>query len=176
MWLNFMDNYNGKAILSKKVIVNSNELVFYSDSCLNGYGAIFNYTFVIGTFPKSWRKKDIQGLELYPIYLMVKMHEDILANKAVTFFTDNQAIVASINKQSSRNKFVMSILRPMVLTLLQNNISFNAKHIPGVKNNICDSLSRAQVPPELADPAGPWKRLTVPQSLLPLNLLISATI
>ena len=55
---------------------------------------------------------------------------------------DNDSLVHKLNKQSSRSDRVMSFLRPLVLSALQNNIQFKAKHVSGSDNNIADAISR----------------------------------
>ena len=55
------------------------------------------------------------------------------------------ALVHVINKQSCKDKLLMVFVRQMVLLCLKFNILFKAKHIPGVKNNLADTLSRLQV-------------------------------
>ena len=50
-----------------------------------------------------------------------------------------------INKQSCRDKELMFFLRTLVLACLSHNIVFKAKHIPGVRNKLADSLSRLQL-------------------------------
>jgi len=59
------------------------------------------------------------------------------------FMTDNESVVHVINKQTSRD--TLSLIRKMVLICVRNNILFRAKHIPGIKNGLADSLSRLQV-------------------------------
>ena len=59
--------------------------------------------------------------------------------------TDNQSIVYIINKQSSKDKDIMQLVRSLVLCSLKYNIVFKAKHIPGKSNTIADLLSRCQV-------------------------------
>lgn len=39
----------------------------------------------------------------------------------------------------------MQLLRPFVLLTKRNNIQFRAVHLPGVKNELADSLSRFQM-------------------------------
>ena len=110
---------------------------------------------------------------LCPIFAMVSRMGRELADKKVTFHCDNIAVVFAINKQTSRNSRVMKLLRPMVLTLLRYNTIFRAIHVPGVKNVICDSLSRNQVPYQLlADQGLDLRPLLVPQRLRPQNLRI----
>ena len=170
MWASFMKEYNGKAILAPRDVFSNDVLNFYSDSSLKGYGACFGNKYVQGLFPKKWRHKDIQFLELYPIYLMVELFAHQLQHKAIIFVTDNKAVVGSINKQSSKNKNVMKLLRPMVLVLMKFDITFEAVHIEGKKNIFCDALSRSQVPEELASNPEDWKHIPVPRHLKPSSL------
>lgn len=144
MWLDFMQSYNGKELISVREEKSSVELHFYSDSCPRGYGAVFGKYYLQGKFPEAWQRFDIQVLEFYPIVVMIKMFEDVLANKDVIFHTDNEALSHMINKQTSRNERVMGLLRPTILTFMRRKIRFKAEHIAGKKNVTCDNLSRMQ--------------------------------
>lgn len=59
--------------------------------------------------------------------------------------TDSESLVHVINKQTTKDAMLLGLLRKLVLVCLQNNILFKARHIPGVKNAMADSLSRLQV-------------------------------
>lgn len=61
------------------------------------------------------------------------------------FFSDNLAIVHIINKMSSTDSVVMSLVRRLVLACLGYNILFRAEHISGKQNNLPDLFSRLQV-------------------------------
>ena len=148
----------------------------FTDSCKTDYEGTFKNEFIQGTFPDAWQSVDIQVLELYPIFLLVHMFAHKLRNSKVTFHCDNAAVVLSINKQSSRNKLVMTILRPLILLLLKHNVTFFAKHIPGLSNVLCDRLSRFQVTSELLHQQGMRPLPTpVPQRLRPQNFKLNLT-
>jgi len=68
------------------------------------------------------------------------MWGDSLANKRILFFTDNDSVVHVINQQTSKNKELLYLLRQLVLTCLQHNILFRARHIQGKKTILADSL------------------------------------
>ena len=74
-----------------------------------------------------------------------------------------------INKQSSRDKPCMKLLRPIVLTMQKHNIKLKCKHISGKKNKLCDSLS--QVNSSLLSRYGMNQiPITIPLHLKPHNL------
>ena len=50
-----------------------------------------------------------------------------------------------INKQSCRDKILMSFVLQLVLICLHNNIVVKAKHVPGSRNALADALSCLQV-------------------------------
>ena len=68
-----------------------------------------------------------------------------MRNQRIIFFTDNAALVDIINKTSSRDATIMVFVRRLVLTCLKYNILFRARHVPGIHNELADSLSRLQV-------------------------------
>lgn len=73
------------------------------------------------------------------------MWGELLPDKRVLFWLDNQAVVAIVNKQTSKCPFIMGMVRRLVLQCLRFNILFMAWFVPGVNNSIADALSRFQV-------------------------------
>ena len=106
----------------------------FTDSSKFEYGGTFNRDFIYGTFLSSCQELDIQVLEFYPIFLLVHLFANKLKSSSVLFHCDNIAVVAALNKETSLNKSIMKLLRPLVLTLLKFNISLSAEHIAGTKN------------------------------------------
>ena len=68
-----------------------------------------------------------------------------MANRCIVFVTDNAALVSIINQQTSKHKLVMIMIRDLVLTALNYNIIFRARHIQGLNNTRADCLSRFQI-------------------------------
>ena len=67
----------------------------------------------------------------------------------VLFLTDNEALVAIINKQTSKSERIMKLLGQLVLSCMYHNILFKARyilfkarHIAGKKNIVADKSSR----------------------------------
>ena len=146
VWLKFLEEFNGKSFFLYGSSQTSNLLQLYTDASGNGgYGAVYNTEWFFGTWPKSWLKYNIMVLELYPIVAAVAVWGYKWKNKKICFFTDNEALVAVINKQSSRERHAMTLLRKLVLYCLKSNIYFIAKHVPGSNNVLADKLSRLQL-------------------------------
>ena len=68
-----------------------------------------------------------------------------MRNRRILLFTNNEALVHIINKQTCRDKELMFFVHRLVLVCLSHNIVFKAKHIPGVRNKLANSLSRLQL-------------------------------
>ena len=64
--------------------------------------------------------------ELFPIVLALEIWGRFLENKKILFMSDNEAVVHVINKQSSREKTLMKLVRCLVLKSLTHNIFFKA--------------------------------------------------
>ena len=107
---------------------------------------------------------------MFPIVLSIKIWGTQLANKCITFHTDNQALSEVINKKTTKDRELLVLLRALVLSCLQNNILFKAVHLAGVHNTKADALSRLQVTKfkSLSKDMAP-EPTAVPPQLLPEN-------
>ena len=170
MWAAFLDNYNGITIIREPSHGDSRRLHMYSDASKLGFGATFGSQWIQAKWPQSWAHLNIAILELYPIYVLVSMFAHKLKNTYVTFHCDNMAVVLIIKGQTSRDKTIMSIVRPLVLELLTANLHLTADHIPGIENVLADAISRFQVSEKLLRQYGMRSSCTpLPAHLLPQN-------
>ena len=102
---------------------NSHQLELYTDaSGALGYGAVFGRHWCYGQWPYSWCCLNIAFLELYPIVLSLHLWGHDMQNQRILFFTDNEALVHVINKQSCRDKNLTFLVRKLVLVCLDKNI------------------------------------------------------
>ena len=94
-----------------------------------------------------------------------------MSNRSIIFYTDNETLLHVIDKQSCKDKTLMVFVRRLVLLCLQFNIMFKAKHVPGVRNNLADALSRLQVQrfQQLAPPTMDLSPTVIPVHLQPEN-------
>lgn len=145
-WLSFLQNYNGASFFIDENFLTGNYLSLYTDSSKTiGWGAVYGKKWFYGQWPHTWRSYNIATLELYPIVLALATWGHSWKNRSVCFYTDNQALIPVINKQTSKDKQLMGLVRKLVFICLEQNIVFTARHIPGRFNILSDCLSRFQV-------------------------------
>ena len=145
LWHHFLTNYNGKSIIRLPHLGDSNTLHMWSDASKQGFGATYGTEWVQATWPVAWKQCNIAVLELYPIYVLISMYGLKIQNSRIIFHCDNEAVVTIVNNQTSKDKTIMNIIRPLVLLLLKYNINLQTEHIPGVNNILADTISRFQV-------------------------------
>ena len=146
IWLCFLKDFNGKSFFFNDIWETSHTLHLYTDAVGSiGFGAVFGCHWLHGIWPEMWKPFNIAFLELFPIVLAVQVWGSLMANMRIIFFSDNAALVDIVNKQTSRHKDIMVLLKDLVLSCLRHNILFQARHIPGLQNSSADYLSRSQV-------------------------------
>ena len=157
VWLHFLSAFNGKSIFPDRHITPAEKIQFFTDAAGetgSGYGGIFRTAWFNGKWSDWWLEQNITLLELYPIVVAVELWGPALRNKRILIRTDNQALVSVLTKQTSKEPLVMILVRRLVLFCLRFNLILSALHIPGIKNQIADALSRLQMK-EFRDRA-PW--------------------
>ena len=92
--------------------------------------------------PREWLPQAIMAKELVPIVISCAIWGPILSRKSVLFKCDNTGVVAAIKKGSAREPLVMHLLRTLWFFVAHFDICINIEHIPGVRNEVADMLSR----------------------------------
>ena len=173
-WSSFLSNYNGVTFFRSAKATTSTVLNMASDASKMGLGACFGSRWIQAPYPATWQHLHITILELYPIYLMIAIFGHKIANSTIHFLCDNSAVTEIINKQSSKNKTAMKIVRPLVLLLIQHNIDLRCQHIAGRLNILPDLISRFQVTDGVLGQHNMSHQPTpIPHHLLPGNFAIS---
>ncbi|XP_053388195.1 uncharacterized protein LOC128551371 [Mercenaria mercenaria] len=150
VWMRFLDNFNGTCLFNDSEWVEDQYLELYTDSSGNkslGCGCNLKGFWTVFKWPPHWPEevfKDITYLELIPIILAFYTWGEFLTNKKIVLRSDNLALVEILNKKSAKNKEVMTLIRHLMLLILEKNIQVKAKHVCGKKNEICDAISRFQ--------------------------------
>ena len=151
MWITFLQDYNGTTFFRSLQVMHSNTINLQADASKKGYGATFGRLWVQGEYPTDWQALNIAILEFYPIYLLMNMFGEKIKNSLVIFYTDNEAVSHIIKDTMTRDKIILYFLRNVTLKMVQYNIDLRAEHVPGVKNILCDKISRFQVSTELLE-------------------------
>jgi len=132
IWETFLDSFNGKSFFLEEGWAPSDSLCFFTDAAKSrGYGRIFGKQWAYGKWPDSWKDHNISFLEFFPIVIGLSLWCKELQNKRVLFITDNESIVYVINKQTAKDRKLLSLLRTLVIICLQNNILFRARQGQG---------------------------------------------
>ena len=146
LWLNFLEGHNGRVLFLDQALTMAHDINLFTDASGSiGYGAIFGTHWFCGPWSAWWINHNITLLELYPVVLALEVWGPLLSQKRILLHTDNQALVAVLQKQSSKEPLVMVLVRRLVLCCLKHNLVLTAEHIAGKDNTIADALSRLQM-------------------------------
>lgn len=126
-------------------------LDFYTDASKSttqaGFGIVYGDQWTFGEFPVWVRTNDvvaIQTLEMYALYVAIRLFAHTLKGRRVKVFCDNQAVCGMINKGTSRCKTCMQFLRSITLISMKHQVRFFAKFVPSLENTRADALSRME--------------------------------
>ena len=145
VWKMFLNDFNGKAIISKEIWCEENAIHVHSDACKWGFAGVMQNSWFVGIFPNSWSDYNIAIKEMVPVYIALHLWLDLLSNKTVIFHIDNISVVYNLDNLSSELEEIMEMLRPFLLTCLQHRVNFVSSHICGKLNRTADYLSRFQI-------------------------------
>ena len=149
MWQSFLEKYNGVSVITPYHECLASSINLYSDASDLGYGGTYGSNWIQGQWNDHWKSLNIAVRELYPILILAEMFGHLWRNQSILIHCDNQAIVAIIKKQSSKNATIMTLLRPLILNLMLNNVKFKISYIRSENNTVADAISRFQVSPTL---------------------------
>ena len=131
IWQRFLSGCNGRSFFLSSSGLILTYLTYILMPLVLWVCGLFGKHWCYGQWLDSWRHRNIAFLELFLIVLSLHLWGCEMQNQRILFFTDNQALVHVINKQSCRDKDLMFLVRRLVLVCLADNISFKTKHIPG---------------------------------------------
>lgn len=142
-WLAFLQSWDGVSFFRLPSLCAFRDLFVASDAAASlGFGALWRDAWFAGSWPQPVPATNITALELFPIVVAAHVWGCQWARLQVQFLCDNDAVVAVINSGTSRDRFVMHLLRRLVLVACQFHFSISACHVPGHHNAAADALSR----------------------------------
>ena len=146
VWKQFLQHHNTKTFFLDLKFISQDTLHMYTDaSSTIGYGGYFGSRWFAGKWPESCLGLNIALLEIYPIFLAIKIWGPQLSNRCIMLNSDNMAVVHILNTFTSKDHSILSLLRVIVTECMVHNILIRAKHIPGVLNICADLLSRDRI-------------------------------
>lgn len=97
---------------------NSVSLQLYTDASNIGFGCYLGNQYFSGVWPKAWESYHITFKELFPIVLAVQLWGKQFLNRCIVFFTDNDAVVHIINRQTFTDKTIIVLVFRLVLNII----------------------------------------------------------
>ena len=145
VWRNFLKNFNRKSFFLDYKFLSQHVLRFFTDaSSTIGYGGYFGSHWFSGCWSEQCLRLNIALLEIFPIYIALKLWGPCLSNRCIMLMSDNMAVVHILNKFTSKEPLIMSIVRLIVHLCMVHNILIRSTHVLGKNNCIADMLSRSQ--------------------------------
>lgn len=144
-WLAYLKSWNGVSWFYDKDWSSNAELHLWTDASDLGYGCLYERSWIMQPFCAHYTSRSIAWRELYAIVKATATWGSRLARKRVLFHCDNLAVVHILQSGTSKSPEIMQLVRAMFYICANNNIEYWAHHVPGVKNNAADSLSRLQM-------------------------------
>ena len=91
-------------------------------------------------WPQSWAEVSIATNELVPIIVAVGLWGVQWPGSMICCLCHNAAVVATINKRSTRDPSLVRLLRILDWFSAMLNLSVRAQHFPGSQNISSDAL------------------------------------
>jgi hypothetical protein len=146
VWLVFLRSFNGTSFFVHPSWIPPSSLLIRTDAAGSaGFGLIFGMRWTFGTFPNEWSVCNITEKEMFPVLVALSMWGEDLRNSRVLVHSDNMAVVYILNKQTSKDKRCLALLRALVLLCLEFNCVLTAAHVEGSMNTAADALSRGDL-------------------------------
>ncbi len=177
LWISFLKQWNGLSFFYNNLISSPVDIQLFTDAAPSvGFGGFYQGRWFASTWPPQ-----LLGLpqllmssalfELYPLVVAALLWGKEWSATSIIIHCDNEATVHCINKGRSHSPTLMPLLRRLIWISACEQFIITAKHIPGSKNLIADSLSRfafqkfRTLAPEadpLPTPVPPYSELILP--------------
>ena len=118
-------------------------LTLVTDASLTGWGGHLMDLQVQGAWSPLDQVHHINWLELKAVMLSLQFFRSSVRTHRVLLRTDNSSVVAYVNKEGgTRSPELSRLVEELLLWCLDNEVEITASHLPGVRNNAADALSR----------------------------------
>lgn len=150
-WLELLNNWNGMSFFYNDFSESSPSLDLFTDAAPSvGFGGYHKGEWFANEWPRAFLDfasgfESSALFEMYPIVVACILWGAGWCRKRITFFCDNAAVVAIINKGRSKCPKLMALLRRLTWQSVTGNFVISATHVPGQSNVLADSLSRLRL-------------------------------
>ena len=140
----FFNHWNGISLLRSATTF----FDYHIYTHISGSWALKLFLLVFGSsyvpWPMEWLSVNIIAKELVPIIISYAVCGPLLKQESTEFHCDNQSLVVTINKGSSKDAMVMHLLRCLWFFIAVFDINIRVPHTTGKFNNAANMLSRTQ--------------------------------
>ena len=144
-WATFLKSWNGRSMVLAVIksppvaVVTSDASGNWGCGAFSSHGAWFQLV-----WPESWLQLHITVKELLPVVTSIAIWGKLWPGKTIhcRCTCDNAAVVAIVRSGSSKDNFVMELIRNLFFVLAEFNVLLTIDHVPGVENGAADALSR----------------------------------
>ena len=143
-WCQFLPSWSKSTFIPESFAISSSDLLLFTDASLNGFGAIYQNSWIQGSFAGSALEHSIDFKELFAIVAAVMTWGTAWAGKRIIFYTDNKPITCIWQSGSTPARDIMMLVRKLYFLAAQFGFSISLRHVMGIDNPIADSLSRFQ--------------------------------
>jgi hypothetical protein len=144
-WLTFLQDYNGISIIPD-TLWSEPDVVLATDSCLDGLGGIdMKHKRLFHTRVPVYIQQQfshISALEMYAIYIALRLWAYDLVGARIQLHCDNLATVYVLNSGSGRDACMLNIARQLWMLCARHSIQIRCVHLPGTDNRVADACSR----------------------------------
>ena len=171
-WASFIDSWNGISLLAS-VSNQQWDSTVTSDASGNwGCGAFWGSAWFQLQWAGLLHEAHIAIKELVPLVLAAALWGRQWKGKTILCRSDNIAVVAAINNNTSKVKESAHLLRSLAFICASFQCQLRASHIPGPHNTVTDALSRNNLTQFYSlHPQAQARPITIPAELIQLLII-----
>ena len=137
-WHSFAHIWNGVHFISPS---QHTVHVYTNASSMKGIGGILGNKWFSPHVPCCFCHQDIQFKEIYAVLHAILHWGHLWQHQHVIFHVDNEAIVATLNKETTRAWFSMAVTWQIVMLAAFLKFSFSSSWLPSSSNMLADAAS-----------------------------------
>ena len=148
-WQSFMSTFNGKSMLLDTQHIQST----FTNSCTHAAGGTYDGDWFYINWELDWplvSHLHINSKEILAAFLAVCSWTPCWRNKCIFIHSDNVTAVSAVNRETSRNPFIMACLRQLFWLSATYSFHVSARFLPGLSSTVADDISRLYEPGRLS--------------------------